>query len=132
MVATSSSTTASMVRMPKRCSASSSSTSRPVMITAQNSGMWNSRLRATALPSTSARSQAPMASSHNSQLGQRVQRGIPVAAALGQIFAGDDAQPGGDDLHEDRHQAGQADHPEQPVLELRTACRSVPQLPGSM
>ena len=41
--------------------ASSSSTSRPVMITAQSSGMWNSRLSATALPSTSARSQAPIA-----------------------------------------------------------------------
>ena len=37
--------------------------------------MWNSRLRATALPSTSARSQAPMAISHISQLGQRVHAG---------------------------------------------------------
>ena len=88
MVATSSSTTASMVRIPNRCRASSSSTSRPVMITAQSSGIWNMRLRATALPSTSARSQAPMASSQNSQLGQRVQRGIPIAAALGQVLAG--------------------------------------------
>ena len=45
------------------------------MMTAHSSGMWNSRLRATALPSTSARSHAPMATSLISQLGQRVQRG---------------------------------------------------------
>ena len=121
MVATSSSTMASMVRMPKRCKASSSSTSRPVMMTAQSSGIWNSRLRATALPSTSARSQAPMATSLISQLGQRVQLRIPVAAALGEVLAGDHAQPGGDHLHEDGHQAGQADHPQEPVLELRAA-----------
>ena len=47
--------------------------------------------------------------------------GIPVAAALGEVLAGHHAQPGGDDLHEDGHQAGQADHPQQPVLELRAA-----------
>ena len=45
------------------------------MITAHSSGMWKSRLSATALPSTSARSQAPMATSLNSQFGQRVQPG---------------------------------------------------------
>ena len=120
MVPMSTSTTASMVRMPKLCSASSSSTSSPVMTTAQNSGMWNSRFSATALPSTSARSQAATASSLSSQLGQRVQRGIPVAAALRQVFAGDDAEPRGDHLHEDGHEAGEADDPEQAVLELRS------------
>ena len=46
---------------------------------------------------------------------------IPVAAALRQVLAGDHAQAGGDHLHEDRHQAGQPDHPQQPVLELRAA-----------
>ena len=90
----------------------------PVMMTAQNSGMWNSRLSATALPSTSARSQAPMASFAHEPVGPARPRGIPIAAALGQILAGDDAQPRGDDLHEDRHQAGQRDDPEQAVLEL--------------
>ena len=64
-----------MVRIPNRCKANSSSTSKPVMMTAQSSGIWNSKLRATALPSTSAKSQAPMATSLISQLGQRVQRG---------------------------------------------------------
>ncbi len=75
MVATSKTTTASMVRIPKPCKANRRSTSKPVMMTAQNSGMWNSKLRATALPSTSARSQAPIATSLSSQLGQRVHAG---------------------------------------------------------
>ena len=44
---------------------------------------------------------------------------IPIAAALGQVFAGDDPEPRGDDLHENGHQAGEADHPQQPVFELR-------------
>ena len=39
-------------------------------------------------------------------------RGIPIAAALGEVFAGDDAQTGGDDLHEDGHQAGESNHPQ--------------------
>ena len=39
--------------------------------------------------------------------------GIPVAAALREVFAGDHAQARGDDLHEDGHQAGQAHHPQQ-------------------
>ena len=47
--------------------------------------------------------------------------GIPVAAALGEILAGHHAQSGGDHLHEDGHQAGQPDHPQKPVLELRAA-----------
>ncbi len=95
--------------------------------------MWNSRLSATALPSTSARSQAAIAISHSSQLGQRVHARIPVAAALGQVLAGHDAQPRGDDLQEDRHQAGDsATTQSRPYLNCAPACRSVPQLPGSM
>ena len=46
--------------------------------------------------------------------------GIPVSAALGEIFSGHHAQAGGDDLHEDGHQAGKANHPEEPVFELRS------------
>jgi hypothetical protein len=38
-------------------------------------------------------------------------RGIPVAATLGKILPGYHAQSRGDNLHEDRHQAGQTDHP---------------------
>ena len=45
------------------------------MITAHSIGIWNMRLKATALPSTSARSHAPMAISQNNQLGQRVHAG---------------------------------------------------------
>ncbi len=64
-----------------------------------------------------------MAISLISQFGQRVQARIPVAAALGEIFARDDAQTRGNHLHEDGHQAGQPDHPQKPVLELRAALK---------
>ena len=37
---------------------------------------------------------------------------------MGQVLARHDPQPGGNHLHEDGHQAGQADHPQQPVFEL--------------
>ena len=46
---------------------------------------------------------------------------IPIAATLRQVLAGHDPQTGGNDLHEDRHQAGQADHPEKTEFELRAA-----------
>src|SRR6266851_2204079 len=46
---------------------------------------------------------------------------VPVAAALGEVLAGDHAQTGGDDLHEDGHQAGEADYPEESIFELRAA-----------
>src|SRR5665213_4229080 len=45
------------------------------MRTAQKIGMWKSRLMATALPSTSARSQAPIAISDDIQFGYRVHLG---------------------------------------------------------
>ena len=44
--------------------------------------------------------------------------GIPVAATLREVFAGDHAQPRANHLHEDRHQAGKPDHPEQAELKL--------------
>ena len=118
MVPISTSTTASIVRMPKRCRPSSSSTSRPVMMTAQNSGMWNSRFSATALPSTSARSQAATASSLSSQLGQRVQLGYQSRQHCARSLPVTTPEPRGDHLHEDRHEAGQSDDPQQVVLEL--------------
>src|SRR5258708_666349 len=48
-------------------------------------------------------------------------RGIPIAAALRKILAGDDAQTGGNDLHEDGHKAGQSHDPQEPILELSAA-----------
>ena len=45
--------------------------------------------------------------------------GIPLAAALGEIAAGDDAEPRGENLHEDGHEAGDADDPEEAVFVLR-------------
>ena len=50
-------------------------TSKAVMIIAQDSGMWNRRFSATALPSDWARSVAPIAISIAIQLGQRLQFG---------------------------------------------------------
>src|SRR5262249_46590698 len=47
--------------------------------------------------------------------------GIPIAATLRQVFAGDHAEPGRDHLHEDGHDAGQRYHPQQSVFELRPA-----------
>ena len=45
----------------------------------------------------------------------------PVAAALGEIFSGNDAEARRDHLHEDGHEAGETDDPEQSVFELRPA-----------
>ncbi len=47
--------------------------------------------------------------------------GIPVAAALGEILAGDYSEARGDDLHEDGNEAGQADDPQERVFELSPA-----------
>src|SRR6266567_2650805 len=44
--------------------------------------------------------------------------GIPVAAALSEILAGYDTQSGGNDLHENGHQAGESNDPQQAVFEL--------------
>ena len=55
---------------------------------------------------------------------------IPVAATLGEILAGDHAQARGNHLQEDGHQAGQGDHPEQPVLELGAALQVRPPVAG--
>ena len=42
-------------------------------------------------------------------------RRVEVAARLGQVLAGDDAQPRGEDLHDDRHEARQGHDPQQVV-----------------
>ena len=47
--------------------------------------------------------------------------GIPIVAALGQVAPGRYAEPRGDNLQEDRHQAGQTDDPKQSVFELGAA-----------
>src|SRR5579871_1524823 len=56
--------------------------------------------------------------------------GVPVAAALSEIPAGDHAQSGGNYLHEDGHQAGQADHPQKSVLEVSAALQVRPPVTG--
>ncbi len=47
--------------------------------------------------------------------------GVPVAAALGEVPAGDDAEARGDDLHEDGHDGGECDDPEESEFELGAA-----------
>src|SRR5271166_86669 len=46
---------------------------------------------------------------------------IPVAAALGEVLPSHHAQSGGNDLHENGHEAGQPDYPQEAVLELSAA-----------
>jgi len=47
--------------------------------------------------------------------------GEPVAAGLGEVLFDNDAEAGGDDLHENGHEAGEADDPEETVFELSAA-----------
>ena len=88
------------------------------MITAHSSGMWNSRLRATALPSTSARSQAPIADFAQQPVGparpagyqsrQHCARSLPVTTpSRAEITCMKIAM-----------RLASADHPQQSVLEL--------------
>ncbi len=85
-----------------------------------------------AVPMTSARSQATMAISAEHPEGQRDGLAVLVAAGLGQVAAGGDAQLEGQALQQDGHQVGQHDDEEQGVAEREPPARSVAQLPGSM
>ena len=88
------------------------------MITAHSNGMWNNRLSATALPRTSARSQAPMATSLISQLASASTTG--TSRGIGKVFAGDDAEARGNTRIKIAT-AGEADDPQQTVFELSAA-----------
>jgi hypothetical protein len=46
---------------------------------------------------------------------------IPVTAALSEVSAGHNAQTGSNHLHENGHQAGKSDDPQEPILELSAA-----------
>ena len=132
MVTMSNRTIASMVLMPKRCRASSSSTSSPVIMTAQKSGIWNMMLMATALPSTSARSQAPMATSQNNQLGQRVQRGYQSRQHWARSFPVTTPRRAEMTCMKIAIKLARPTTQSSPNLNCAPLCRSVPQLPGSM
>ena len=112
--------------MPKLCRASSSSTSRPVMITAQSSGIWNIRLRATALPRTSARSQAPIASSLISQLGQRVHPGYQSRQHCARSLPVTTPNRAEMTCMKIAIRLASANHPQQAVFELSTALQIRP------
>ena len=102
------------------------------MMTAHSSGMWNSRLSATALPSTSARSQAPMASSHNSQFGQRVQRGYQSRQHCARSLPVTTPSRAEITCMKIAIRLARPTTQSSPYLNCAPACRSVPQLPGSM
>jgi hypothetical protein len=55
-----------------------------------------------------------------------------VAAGLGQITAGGDAEFGGEALEKHGHEVAEEDNAQQGVLEFRSPPMSVAQLPGSM
>ena len=102
------------------------------MMTAQSSGMWNSRLRATALPSTSARSQAPMATSQNSQLGQRVQRGYQSRQHWARSLPVTTPKRAEMTCMKMAIKLARPTTQSSPYLNCAPPGRSVPQLPGSM
>ena len=97
------------------------STSSAVRQTPQMSGMPNSRLSAMAEPITSARSQAAMAISQRTQSTKRHRARVVVAARLGQVAPGDDAELERQRLEQDRHQVREQDDTEQRVAEARAA-----------
>ena len=90
-------------------------------MTAQNSGMWNRRLSATALPSTSARSQAPMATSLISQFGQRVQLGYQSRQHCARSLPVTTPRRAEMTCMKIAIRLDERDHPQQAVLELGAA-----------
>ena len=88
---------------------------------APDSGMWNSRFSAMAEPITSARSQAAMAISAQTHRMNDTGRRIVVAAGLGQVAAGDDAELERQRLQQDGHEVGEQDDRKQRVAEARAA-----------
>ena len=108
---------ASRKRKPWFISSSSRNASSAVISAPAINGMPNSSCSAIAVPITSARSQAMIAVSQASHSAKLTGRGIAVAARLGQIAPGDDAEPRRQRLQQDRHQVGQQDDREQRVAE---------------
>ncbi len=63
-------------------------------------------------------------------VGQARPAGVPVAAALGQIFSGSHPQPGCQHLQHNSHKAGKGDNPQQAVLKLRPALQGCAPVAG--
>ena len=85
------------------------------------SGMPKSSCSAMAEPMTSARSQAAMAISAKSQRSDGGAAAVGVAAGLGEVALGGDAEFEREALEEDRHQVGEHDDEEQGVAVARAA-----------
>ncbi len=114
-------TNASIQRNPLVCSQRIRNTSSAVMKMPISSGMPKTRLSPMAVPMTSARSVAMIASSASAQRGQRHPAREGVAAGLRQILAGADRQPRAERLQDDRHDIGEQRDRKQRVAE--TGCR---------
>ena len=89
----------------------------PVMHDADRSGMPNSSLSAMAEPITSARSHAAMAISQPIQSTNDDGARVVVAARLGEVAAGGDAELEREALEQHRHEVGDEHHAEQRVAE---------------
>src|SRR2546425_1088203 len=104
----------------------------PQLAALHDSGIWNRRLRATALPSTSAKSQAPTATSHKSQLGQRVQRGYQSRQHCARSLPVTTPKRAAVTCMKIAIRLARPTTQSKPYLNCAPPCRSVPQLPGSM
>ena len=102
------------------------------MMMAHDIGMWNSKLRATALPSDSAKSVAPMAISIVIQLGQRAHFGYQSRQHWAKSLPV--ATPNRADItcRIRAIKLASAMTQSSPYLNRAPPARSVPQLPGSM
>ena len=111
-------TRASSRRIPKRCSASSSSVSAAVRPTPQGKGQAEEQLQG-----NGAAYQLGQVAGNDRHFGQQPEGDPPeprqqTAAGLGQIQPRRDAQAAAERLEHHRHQAGEPDHPQQAVAEL--------------
>ena len=120
MVLTSARITASMKRMPHPCKASKSSTSKAVIITAHNKRNAKKefeRHRPAEHFRQVAGTDGNFAEEPHRPAGPA---GIIVPAGLSQVLARGHAETGGNDLHENGHDARQGHRPQQTEFILRS------------
>ena len=110
--------TASRWRTPRSSAARIANVTTPVSSPAGSSGMPKSRWKPSAAPTNSARSQAIATASACNQRKMRIGFEKRVAADLGEVVAGGDAELRAHRLDQHRHQVRGQDDPEQQVAVL--------------
>ena len=123
---------ASSLRKPQRCSAQDQEhVERGDARRPRPAACRTAACSAIAVPITSARSQAMIASSHSTHSAKLTGRRIMGAAGLGEVEAGDDAEPRRQRLQHHRHQVRQQDDRQAACSRRpsRRRCRS-PSCPG--